>query len=350
MTGKQKYYAGWDIGGAHLKMALLNTDGAVIEVSQDMTPIWLGLDSLTTTLAKHKKKFENKEILHAVTTTGELADLFNNRQDGVKALVSCFSNVFDHQTTKVFAGKSGFILPSDSERKFEKVASANWCATATFVAKTCQTGILIDIGSTTSDLIPFKDGLLVNCGDSDQQRLGVDELVYTGIVRTPVMAVVNKVPFREKWQHIAAEHFASMSDVYRITSELDESRDLMPTADGEGKTTGHSMRRLARMLGMDYSQNEDDNDLMALAEYVAAQQLELLERALDTVFASMDMTSMPGIIGAGAGRFVAAKLARKNSYPYRDIEELINCDEKQLKKAADCATAVSVARLLCVNT
>jgi len=79
---------GWDIGGAHLKGALLE-DGRVRDVAQWPCELWRGLsrldDAFTTALERWKGW---RQALHAVTMTGEMADLFPHREAGVAAIVS----------------------------------------------------------------------------------------------------------------------------------------------------------------------------------------------------------------------------------------------------------------------
>ena len=62
------------------------------------------------------------------------------------------------------------------------------------------------------------------------------ELLYTGVVRTPVMAVAQTAPFSGRMQRIAAERFATMADVWRLTGDLPGDADPYPTADQRGKS------------------------------------------------------------------------------------------------------------------
>jgi (4-(4-[2-(gamma-L-glutamylamino)ethyl]phenoxymethyl)furan-2-yl)methanamine synthase len=339
-------YVGWDIGGAHLKMVSVDADGAVVAVEQHATPLWQGLESLENVLKDVKTRLPETRLDHAVTTTGELADLFQNRQQGVNALLEQFCKVFIPEKVQVYAGPAGFIPVAKASQQYQQVASANWHATTAFVASQQGQGILVDIGSSTTDLVPFKDGKLCNRGYTDHERMRFDELLYTGIVRSPVMAIVSRAPFAGEWQTIAAEHFASMADVYRITGELDESHDLMPAADGGAKEKLDSVRRLARMLGTDVQDGVPLDEYYTLAAYIAEEQTHKINQALQRVMSAFHFSSELCLIGAGAGRFLAAKLATRNKYQYIDFEQMLNVSENHQSRAADCATAVSVAQLL----
>ncbi len=338
-------FVGWDIGGAHLKMAGLNAQGKVLRIEQLATPLWQGLHHLESALSDIKSRIDTPKVIHTVTTTGELSDLFQNRAQGVDVLLSEFSKAFKGDQVNVYAGSAGIIPRNEANRQYRQIASANWHASASYVASQQSEGVLVDIGSSTTDIIPFKGGRLCNQGYSDQERMRHDELLYTGIVRTPLMAIVNNVPYAGKWQSVAAEQFATMADVYRITGELDESHDLMPTADGADKTIRDSVRRVARMLGTDVEENESCEEYHKLAQFIAEEQLHKITQALHRVISAHEFSSHFSLVGAGAGRFLIAKLARRLALDYVDIELMLPVEEGLQSEAADCVTAVSVAQL-----
>ena len=136
----------------------------------------------------------------------------------------------------------------------------------------------MDVGTTTTDLIPIKDGAVAARGATDAERLTEGELLYTGVVRTPVMAVTRSAPFKGRVQRIAAERFATMADVWRLTGDLPGDADPYPAADQRGKSGRESAARLARMLGRDASETEL-GEWMALARYFADCQLAEIEHA-----------------------------------------------------------------------
>lgn len=197
MKKENNYICGWDIGGAHLKYCLLSQHAEVADVRQTATPLWQGLETLRQSLLAHRKNLLSKQVTHALTITGELADCFRDRRHGLESLLGIFSSVFQEEKMVVFAGQSGFLSANEAVEQFEDVASANWFATSLYASTLCKRGVLIDMGSSTTDIIFFSDGIVKNTGYSDQERMRSAELVYTGIVRTPVMAVVKKYPIRD---------------------------------------------------------------------------------------------------------------------------------------------------------
>ena len=338
---------GWDIGGAHLKVARLAADGSIESAAQYATPLWQGLQSLHRELEKISRAGDMQDAHHGVTMTGELVDLFPDRHAGVDALLHAFVRHFPEPDTEVFAGKAGFLPVDGARAAATSVASANWLATALCAATRVEYGILVDVGSTTTDIVPIAAHRPCNQGWNDQERLACDELVYTGIVRTPVMALVQRVPFDGRWQNVAAEYFATSADIYRVLGELEEGVDLHEAADGRGKSAAESIVRLARMLGTEAGvPDAGEKRWTQVAAYIAEQQLLLIDRALATVRKRLGRGKPVTIIGAGAGAWLARKLARRHGHGYLDFAGLFENGTATARDIATCAPAVAVAELV----
>ena len=337
-----RHYTGWDIGGAHLKVAWVDEQGGLAGAGQLATPLWEGLEALEEAVPRLLALAPAGAGVHGLTMTGELVDCFPGRQQGVRRIVERMAARLGGEVY-VYAGPRGMIGPEQAEACFAEVASANWHGAAAVAAAGAGSGILVDIGTTTTDIIPFSDGRVCQRGYSDQERLRTGELVWTGVVRTPVMAVVERVPWEGLWQSVAAERFATMADVYRLTGELDEALDQFPAADGGGKTRYDSLRRLARMLGAD-GDGGSTSPWVALARHIAAKQFEKLDRAFAGVKAGAAGANR--IVAAGAGRFVIEKLARKHDCETLAFEALLPGGKGAAGRAANCATAAATAWLL----
>ncbi|MFN0316893.1 MAG: hydantoinase/oxoprolinase family protein [Burkholderiales bacterium] len=331
---------GWDIGGAHLKAALVSR-GKVSRVWQLPCPLWINLKALIDGIAVIAAEAGAVD-LHALTMTGEVADVFANRQEGVETLLAVFAQTLPKARTRVYAHPQKFLSPSAAKKQAEKVASANWSASAAWAANRCPDGLLVDIGSTTTDIIPIAWGKIASRGVTDSQRLAREELVYTGVVRTPVMAMAERVPFAGEWRAPMAEYFATSADVYRLTRELPEDADQMPTADGRGKTRAESARRLGRMIGVDATSAAM---MEPLARYLARAQLWSVQRACARVVSSVRLAERAPVIGAGAGQFVARKLAHSLGRPFKTLDSLVPVSGTDPRWVSNCAPAVCVALL-----
>jgi len=228
---------GWDLGGAHLKAAQVERGGRLVTALQVPCRLWLGMEELAQSLRTARQQLRRSRR-HGVTMTGELADLFADRAEGVARLSRTMAETLAGDELRLYAGSLGFVAtPGDH---WQAVASANWHASARFVARRCPDALFIDIGSTTTDIVPLRNGEVKAVGYTDDERLVSEELVYTGATRTPVMAVATSVPFGGQRQRLMAEHFATMADVHRLTGELPADADQLPTADGRGRTAEES--------------------------------------------------------------------------------------------------------------
>lgn len=314
---------GWDIGGANLKAAAFSASGELIKVGQWSCPLWLGLSHLENAIqvAKTLWQFSNKPCHHIITMSGELVDLFASRMEGVSRILATLDEAFSGQAIHIYAGGRQFIALNQIKAEWmPMIASANWQAMGEWVASVQRHAILVDIGSTTTDLLLIEDYALKNLGTNDHQRLGCDELVYTGVTRTPVMAITQKAPVRGIWVNLMAEYFATMADIYCITDEINPQLDLSMTADGGEKGFSASMLRLARMTGLDRA-DLDDSSGIKLAEYVRYRQIGLIA---DALCRQLSRTSQrTPLIGAGIGRFLVPELARIFGLPYQDIHQIM---------------------------
>ena len=335
---------GWDLGGAHLKAAHLDAQGHVLKVIQLPCPLWQGVDYLRRCVDEVLNRWSTDARQHAVTMTGELVDLFSTRTEGVRTLINVMEERLRPATIELFAGSRGFLSPYDSHHAEEAIASSNWLASASFVAHHLPQALFVDIGSTTTDIVAVRDGKALARGENDHDRLCCGELVYSGVVRTPLMAITNRVPFNGSWVPLMAEHFAASADVYRLTGELPVSADRYPAADNGPGTRKGSARRMARMLGLDF-EAATLNDWCRLARYFSDQQIQTFLAAIDLVLSRRDLDADVPLVGAGVGRFLVRRLARCRGRRYIDLLSSFNSERLVMGDPADCAPAVAVAWL-----
>lgn len=338
MSGK---ILGFDVGGAHLKFARLGEDGRLETVRIVPCPLWQGLDKLDAALDEIADDIP-PDARSAITMTGELVDLWPDRATGVAALAERLGERLPAPVA-FFTG-DGFVAPDEASARWSDIASANWRATAEALAAERRDGLLIDVGSTTADIVPFADGRVTALGTTDAARLILEELVYVGATRTPVMAIAPKAPFAGAWITPMAEHFATSADVFRLTGDLPEGADLHPAPDGGEKTEEASARRLLRMVGADLTP-ETEPLARALALWLAEAMLRRVFDAATRVLSRPIAPQDPAIYGAGVGRFLAERVAKRLGLIYRDIGRGWADDDALVEAASDCAPAVAVARL-----
>lgn len=307
---------GWDVGGAHLKIARLDAAGRV-EVGQWPCPLWTGLAALDAALDAACTRWPDlPEGAHALTMSGEMVDAFPDRAAGVQALVAHLAARL-RGPLRVYAGEGPagrWCQPAQAGRRWADVASANWQATAAWVARTLPEALLIDVGSTTSDLIVLRAGRLVEAGASDAERLHSGALVYQGVVRTPLCALGPSLPVAGRETGLMNEFFATTADVYRLLGMLDPAHDQQPAADGGAKEAAGSRQRLARMVGRDAAELPAEA-WQALAAAFRARQLERLAGPLDALVSAHGLPPQAPIVAAGCGAFLAQALAVARGRP-----------------------------------
>ncbi len=336
---------GWDLGGAHTKAVLVTPGPSVAHVALEPCPLWRGLTELNAAAERVLSALPAVPRRHAATMTGELTDAFANRAAGVAALVSGLQRRLPHGELHIYAGRAGFLTPAVSRTRADVVASANWMASGLFAAARVTAGLFIDIGSTTTDIAPFAEGRLRAVGYRDHERLQHGELVYTGVVRTPVMALARSVPFAGSANPLMAEHFATTADVYRVLNLLPEQADTAPTADGGARTPAASAVRLARMLGRD-AEWEPFDAWAGVARHLRDAQRRVLEAACRRLLADRLHGLRATLVGAGVGRFLVRELADVLGLPYVDFNTFFRVQGIHRFTAADCAPAAAVAGLL----
>ncbi|MHA1517796.1 MAG: hydantoinase/oxoprolinase family protein [Alphaproteobacteria bacterium] len=332
---------GWDVGGANVKLVQAK-DGRIVAVAQVPCPRIADPEKFNEAVDAALALYTAPGY-HAVTMTGELSDVFPSRAVGVAYLTGLMSETTGEDTL-FYSRTDGLIGAEQLREAWQSIASANWHASATFAATREAQGLFVDIGTTTTDLIPLKDGSPRADGQTDGERMTEGELIYAGVVRTPVMAVAQEAPFKGRMQGIAGERFATMADVYRLTGELPDDADPYDTADGRSKSLDESASRLARILGRD----ADEAEFIAwkaLAHFLGHRQLDRIAANAELLIGREALPQDAPIIGAGCGRFLAVQLAARLERSYRDFAELIEGEDDVREAAATSAPAASLALL-----
>ena len=355
---EHRHVVGWDIGGAHVKACLLR-DGRVFDVAQWACPLWQGIEHLHRVLQLARARWPQLGTAsHAVTMTGEMTDLFEHREDGVQRIAAALNEALapaSPDALRFFAGESRWCRLAEVGVHWERIASANWLATATHAAHCIDEGVLIDIGSTTTDLIAFRAGGVLGTGRSDAERLASGELVYHGVVRTPLCALGPRVAWRGRETNVMNEFFATTADVYRLTGELDPAHDLHPSADNAPKDAPSTRRRLARMIGLDAREAAPD-DWLAFAHTWRARQVNELAGQLRRVVAAHGLSANAVALSAGCGEFLVADIVAQSGLPREQLRygravarlgaAALLSEEDAARWAQVCAPAVAVAALL----
>jgi probable H4MPT-linked C1 transfer pathway protein len=297
-------WLGLDIGGANLKVA----DGrgwARVEPFE----LWRESGLLTSALEALLGTAPHSNGL-AVTMTAELCDCFSTKAEGVEHVLAAVEHVAVQREARVYLIDGRLVPVAEARSRPQLAAASNWHALARYACRfvLAKAAILVDIGSTTTDIIPLIGGQPSPTGLNDTDRLLAGELVYTGVGRTPVCAIVDWLPFRGRQCPVAAEFFATAADAYVILGQLSEREDFTGTADGRPLTRQLSRARLARMICADASTFSTSDAELAAAHVRDVQQARL-RCAANKVTAKMP-SPPEACVTSGSGEFLATTLAR----------------------------------------
>jgi len=334
---------GWDVGGANLKVARIGEDGQCqARVLERPLPLWREPHRLPVVLAERADQLGGARTM-GVTMTAELADCFATKREGVVFVLDAFRTAFPDVQPWVYGVDGRFRSAEAARRRPHRVAAANWMASATLVARTFPDALFLDVGSTTTDVIPIVAGRVAARGRTDPARLRTGELVYTGALRTPVCAIVRSVPLGGRRCRVAAEHFAIVADVHLWLGRIEEGDYTCETPDSRGRRRSEAGARLARMVCADLEML-GPGDITAIAEHVARAQVRQIAGGVRQVMRRLGSACPRVAVLAGQGAFLARAAAEEVGLATRDMAEDLG------SAAARAAPAAAVAYLLAQMT
>jgi uncharacterized hydantoinase/oxoprolinase family protein len=127
-------WLGLDIGGAHVKLA----DGRGYATSYPFA-LWKhpqNLDQELRTLIAQAPPCDHL----GVTMTGELADCFESKVDGVNFILEAVRKASDSRHTRVYLNNGMLVTPQVAATRPQQVAAANWsvCPEGIRIAHRCR--------------------------------------------------------------------------------------------------------------------------------------------------------------------------------------------------------------------
>jgi probable H4MPT-linked C1 transfer pathway protein len=286
---------GIDIGGANTKVASASGEARSIYL-----PLWRNND-LTSELRRIRGEFQPKRV--GIVITGELVDAFKSKKEGICSISSSVESVF---TKPYYLNVRGQFARHISEKETSLYAASNWMASATFISKRVADCIFVDLGSTTCDVIPIRNGR-VAAKTTDFKRLRDRELIYTGVLRTNIATVLRVVTLNGHKFRLASELFAITADAHRVLGNMSASDYVCDTPDGQPRDLETCYRRLARVVLCDVNELGREN-ARAIARQV--EQVQISELA-HTIAFQAHKHRLSVVVGAGIGEFLIAKAALK---------------------------------------
>ena len=244
---------------------------------------------------------------YAATMTGEIADCFADRKDGVKHIIESCSLPAGRKNFLFYSVDGSLLSATEASQQPLQVAASNWHALARLAGSLAPSGRswLIDIGSTTTDIVPLACGQPIPQGMNDWDRLLCGELVYTGMERTPVPALRQSLPHRGTTRPIACECFATSQDVWLLLGNLPEDKKSNTTADHKPATRDAARIRIARSMLLEPA-SFTFADAIEAATAVADSQTRLIQNAIGQMI--QNPAPDDSIVLSGQGEVLAKRI------------------------------------------
>jgi (4-(4-[2-(gamma-L-glutamylamino)ethyl]phenoxymethyl)furan-2-yl)methanamine synthase len=321
----------WDIGGANIKAALLrlpDDSAAHVRVVSRPCEIWREKDRLQEVLHEMYSQLVSagQPVAFAVTMTAELSDVFVTKRDGVAFVLHSIQECFSGPAIFVLSLSGEFMPVCDALLHPADFAATNWVASAQWVAQEFSNCLLVDVGSTTTDILPILDGRVNVAGRTDTARLASGELVFTGALRTNLAAIVQTVPVAGRSCRVASEYFSISGDVHLILRNLRRQDYTCATPDGQPPSLESARRRLARLVCADTEMLSAD-EIDEIARYVYARQVCQVREGLEQVFSRIPGLRRYPVVVVGSGAFLGLAAAKSMDLQIADLPDTWSHEE-----------------------
>ena len=308
---------GWDIGGANTKAVFLRTENGYVKELRTMIkyfPVWKEPEKLVCLLSLLKEQVSGNEKVDGIglTMTAELSDAYQTKREGVTRILTCVEEAFAGLPIFVLDADATLRSISDARAEPLKIAGANWAATGWMVAQLVKTCVIVDVGSTSTSIIPVVNGRVSAAGKTDLEKLMVGELVYTGGLRTNVATIASSVPLRGGTARVSSELFAQSGDFHLVLGNISEEQYSTETADGRGKTLGEALARLARVVCAD-TEMLTEEEIVQIARYLQGKQIDQVADGLSQVYSrvtSLAAGNVPVVVTGIAKDYIAKTAAQ----------------------------------------
>ena len=301
---------GIDIGGANLKVFTGNA------VDIHFCPLWE-----KSPIQEILRPYHNSQNI-AVVMSGELADSFSSKMEGISFIVQEVLAVFPHAQ---FYGIDGAF----HTKPCIELAAANWLAACDAFSEEYPNALLVDMGSTTTDIIPLQNARKL-LGYTDLKRLQDGYLLYLGMLRTSIATLISEVTLNGIKTAVSREFFANTADAHLVMNTI--TRDIYTCERADGKDTSYAscIRRISRVVCAD-PEEIGESGAKQIAETCIDIQKEIVLSGVKRV---CDQTKTSDIICAGIGASMLSSWLTEIGY------------QCHIPNYADALPAYGVAKLL----
>ncbi len=299
--------------------------------------MWKQSEKLRLVLRRLAKKVAKASRFDLVTATmtAELADSYKTKTEGVNNILNQLERTFPRNKVLIVDVDGGLRTLTEARAEPLTVAAANWAATGWLAAQQKPDCIVVDVGSTTTSIIPIRGGKVSAEGKTDLEKLILGELVYTGSLRTNVATIVDRIPTKRGVARVSSEVFAQSADVHLILGNISTSDYTVETPDGKEKTRQASLARLARVVCAD-TDMLTEKEIAKMAQHIYKAQATQIAKVLNQVANRLKMEKKElTIVVTGLGRNFLARRAAKQAgfFKIADFGELLGGDVAKVSTA-----------------
>ncbi len=311
---KSSFFIGWDIGGANTKVCVFDKEFNIIEIKSKNINVWKNFKKLNDYFHEISNQYNNYNIQNFITITAESCDNFDNRRSGIISIIeNCNLNIYG---SKLFYSNNGKYLKYDEALlNPDSLFSTNWMLTLKYLNTLEDINLIIDVGSTTTDII-YKN-MSIEENIDDHKRLANNTLFYAGVIRTPLPMLINKVSFFSKEMSLVNEVFSTTGDIFNVTNDIDFDQLDYIGADSLNYTKKNSYMRIARSLGLDYK-NEIKTEIIDMSYTIKNNLIDTIYEKIKLLFNNNigDIKLLP----IGEGNFLIKELALKYNLKYFSLK------------------------------
>jgi probable H4MPT-linked C1 transfer pathway protein len=291
-------------------------------------------------------------VFPCASITGELSDAFSSKKEGIECITSSLSGALgsaQQQQHGIAVMRPRFVATDGTLKTMagavadhRAVSAANWYATAAWVGSFEPDCILVDCGSTTTDIIPISNGKPAPEGATDIDRLRSGELVYTGVLRATIPSVAHVVPVHGEPVPVSFEKFALMADVHLILGNISREQYDCGTADGRSTSIEDCKKRLARTVCEDVEELGDDV-IREMAMFLADAQARMVQDGLERAVRRCGR-ALPCVL-TGLGETSLALQAAKRA----GFNRILSLAEKIGNRASILSSSIGVLHVLATH-
>jgi len=338
---------GFDVGGANTKAAYIKKEkgtSALVSVAAEYFPIWKNPERLSQVMLWLKQRLDAEEITAlGITMTAELSDVYQTKRDGVRHILGCVQDAFPNLPLYVLNSDASLFSAEQTISEPLKAAAANWAATGWLIAQKLPNAVVVDVGSTSTSIIPIVNSKVAAMGKTDLDKLVCGELVYTGSLRTNIAAITQSIPTSHGIASVASELFALSGDVHLALGHIATADCTAETADGRGKSMPEALARLARVVCAD-TDMLSEKEILEIARFIYGKQVEQISSPLKKVYAYTKdkANSEVPVVVTGLGKdFLARKAAEQ-----ADVDSIVDLSSLLPSEVVYATPAVGIAQMV----